>query len=132
MSVQGLFDKLGDETKRRKAQLLILVIHKFISGILKLAVEPHLIPEQTLYTPDDTKTESVYAHYMTKDEDNMAPGQQKQRLKCNPAEVLLKLVLLATQSHFETPGILDEKRMATILLMGKKLMERSQRDAESR
>ncbi len=62
----------------------------------------------------------------------MPPGQQQQRPTCNPAEVLLKLVLLATQSHFDTPGILDEKRMSTILLMGKKVMERSQRDAEAR
>jgi len=62
----------------------------------------------------------------------MPPEQQQQRPRCNPPEVLLKLVLVATHSHFETPGILDEKRMANILHSGKKVMEKSQRDAEAR
>lgn len=140
MSVQGFSDKLS-EKKRLAAQLFILKSNKLISGskrYSKLVAEPSLSPLQIFYTPENTKTilvnvfQALYARYMVKDEENMPPGQRQQTPRCNPVEVLLKLVLLATHSHFETPGILDEKRMSTILLMGKKVMERSQRDAEAR
>ena len=144
MSVQGLLDKLSEveeEKKSLKAQIYFLKSNRLYPrsrSHLKLIAEPSSIPLQKFYSPKNTNAilgnvfEAVFVPLMVKDEGNMPRGQRPQGSKCNPAEVLLKLVLLATQSHFETPGILDEKRMSTILLMGKKVMEKSQRDAEAR
>ena len=55
------------------------------------------------------------------------PRQRKQ-----PEEVLMKIVLVTTQSHFESPGILPERTVSVVLNSGKKLLEKSQRNAEDR
>ncbi|MCJ1299701.1 copper transport protein [Hypocenomyce scalaris] len=55
------------------------------------------------------------------------PRQRKQ-----PEEVLMKIVLATTQSHFESPGILPERTVSVVLNSGKKLLEKSQRNAEDR
>ncbi|KAI9733969.1 MAG: copper transport protein [Cirrosporium novae-zelandiae] len=57
---------------------------------------------------------------------------QASRPKCSAPELLLKLVLVGTQSHFEHPGLLDEKRMDHALQAGKQVMIKTQKQAEVR
>lgn len=144
MSEVEVFDKLCQENRRVNAALRSRRLHRPFAegkGYHRLVPVPKLTPPQVFY---DSETCAAVLLYIIKYpygtfenrlviyKIKMAPDQQKQRTKCNPPEVLLKLVLVATHSHFETPGILDGKRMATILHAGKKVMEKSQRDAEAR
>ncbi len=142
MSDEVHFAKLLEENRRLRAELSALRNNRPLSRVKdhsKLLEFPQLKPLQIFYTPEVIHAIlliiSQALHRQDRErslmhETNMDP--QEQRPRCNPAEVLLKLILIATASHFENPGLFDERRMSTILLMGKKVMDKSQRDAEAR
>jgi hypothetical protein len=52
--------------------------------------------------------------------------------KCTPAELLLKVVLTGTLSHFETRGMIDEKRLEHMLLAGKQILYKSHQESDVR
>ncbi|KAI9878706.1 MAG: copper transport protein [Pleopsidium flavum] len=144
MSELEHFQRLYSENIRLRAALRLLDRNRRLregKEYFKLVPLPILTPPQTFYDPETCAGILLYVikalhgsleDRSMKDKGKMAPEQKQQRPRCNPPEVMLKLVLLATHSHFETPGIFDEKRMANILHAGKKVMEKSQRDAEAR
>lgn len=47
-------------------------------------------------------------------------------------EMQLKIVLIMTLSHFETPGLMDDVRMEHALEAGKQILVQSQKQAEVR
>ncbi|KAK2811233.1 hypothetical protein FQN50_002330 [Emmonsiellopsis sp. PD_5] len=52
--------------------------------------------------------------------------------KCTPAELLLKVVLAGTLSHYETRGMIDDKRLEHMLLAGKQILYKSHQESEVR
>lgn len=52
--------------------------------------------------------------------------------KCTPAELLLKVVLTGTLSHYETRGMIDDKRLEHMLLAGKQILYKSHQEADVR
>lgn len=52
--------------------------------------------------------------------------------KCTPAELLLKVVLAGTVSHYETRGMIDDKRLEHMLLAGKQILYKSHQEADVR
>lgn len=52
--------------------------------------------------------------------------------KVTPAELLLKVVLAGTLSHYETPGMVDDKRLEHLLLAGKSILYKSHQESEVR
>ena len=61
----------------------------------------------------------------------VASGQAQKR-RVTPVELLLKIVLVGTQSHFETRGLLDEARMEHALQAGKQVLYQSHQESEVR
>ncbi|KAI9818879.1 MAG: copper transport protein [Pycnora praestabilis] len=47
--------------------------------------------------------------------------------KCNTYEVMFKLVLIGTEAHFKTPGLLHDKNIAMTLSFGKEILGLSQK-----
>lgn len=64
-------------------------------------------------------------------EASVKPGSQD-NLKCTPAELLLKVVLSGTLSHFETRGMIDDKRLEHMLLAGKQILYKSHQESDVR
>ncbi|PGH17375.1 hypothetical protein AJ80_04830 [Polytolypa hystricis UAMH7299] len=54
------------------------------------------------------------------------------RPKCTPAELLLKVVLAGTLSHYETRGMIDDKRLEHMLLAGKQILYKSHQESDVR
>lgn len=54
------------------------------------------------------------------------------RPKCTPAELLLKVVLAGTLSHYETRGMVDDKRLEHMLLAGKQILYKSHQENDVR
>ena len=52
--------------------------------------------------------------------------------RCTPAELLLKVVLAGTLSHFETRGMIDDKRLEHLLLAGKQILYKSHQESDVR
>ncbi|KAI5304117.1 copper transport protein [Ascosphaera pollenicola] len=52
--------------------------------------------------------------------------------KCTPAELLLKVVLAGTLSHYECRGMIDDKRLEHLLLAGKQILYKSHQESEVR
>ena len=52
--------------------------------------------------------------------------------KMTPAECALKLVLTATQSHYEFRGVIDDKRLEHLLLVGKQILYKSHQESDVR
>lgn len=52
--------------------------------------------------------------------------------KCTPAELLLKVVLAGTLTHYETRGMIDDKRLEHMLLSGKQILYKSHQESEVR
>ncbi|KGQ00816.1 hypothetical protein PAAG_12511 [Paracoccidioides lutzii Pb01] len=52
--------------------------------------------------------------------------------KCTPAELLLKVVLAGTLTHYETRGMIDDKRLEHMLLAGKQILYKSHQESEVR
>ncbi|RMZ82243.1 hypothetical protein DV738_g1798, partial [Chaetothyriales sp. CBS 135597] len=49
-----------------------------------------------------------------------------------PAELLLSLVLTGTQTHYEHPGVIDDKRLEHLLLAGKQILYKSHQESDVR
>ncbi|KAK2761757.1 copper transport protein [Arachnomyces sp. PD_36] len=52
--------------------------------------------------------------------------------KCTPAELLLKVVLAGTLSHYETAGMIDDTRLEHMLLSGKQILYKSHQESDVR
>src|SRR6266498_3728770 len=50
--------------------------------------------------------------------------------RITPIELLLKIVLVGTESHFENRGLLDETRMEHALQAGKQVLYQSHQESE--
>ena len=65
----------------------------------------------------------------------MAVPSTKQKMetpKSNPYLMQLKIVLIMTLSHFETPDLLDEQRMEHAMEAGRQILLISQKQTEVR
>ncbi|EEQ27625.1 conserved hypothetical protein [Microsporum canis CBS 113480] len=49
--------------------------------------------------------------------------------KCTAPELLLKVVLIGTLSHYETRGMIDDKRLEHLLLAGKQILYKSHQES---
>ncbi|EAS35940.3 essential cytoplasmic protein Ctr86 [Coccidioides immitis RS] len=54
------------------------------------------------------------------------------RAKCTAPELLLKVVLAGTLSHYETRGMIDDKRLEHMLLAGKQILYKSHQESDVR
>ncbi|OJJ45482.1 hypothetical protein ASPZODRAFT_153132 [Penicilliopsis zonata CBS 506.65] len=52
--------------------------------------------------------------------------------KCTPAELMLKVILAGTLSHYETRGMIDDKRLDHMLSAGKQILYRTHQESEVR
>lgn len=52
--------------------------------------------------------------------------------KCTAPELLLKVVLIGTLSHYETRGMIDDKRLEHMLLAGKQVLYKSHQESDVR
>jgi hypothetical protein len=57
-------------------------------------------------------------------------GENGQR--CSPAELLLKVVLAGTLSHYETRGMVEEKQLESMLAAGKKIVSKTRNEMDVR
>jgi hypothetical protein len=51
---------------------------------------------------------------------------------CTAPELLLKVVLAGTLSHYETRGLIDEKRLEHMLRAGKQILYKSHQESDVR
>ena len=51
---------------------------------------------------------------------------------CTAPELLLKVVLAGTLSHYETRGLIDEKRLEHMLQAGKQILYKSHQESDVR
>lgn len=61
---------------------------------------------------------------------SLKPSREKSKLSMY--EMQLRIVLIMSLSHFETPGLMDEVRMEHALEAGKQILVQSQKQAEVR
>ncbi|KAJ9260196.1 hypothetical protein DTO195F2_4640 [Paecilomyces variotii] len=52
--------------------------------------------------------------------------------KCTPAELMLKVILAGTLSHYETRGMIDDKRLEHMLSAGKQILYKSHQESDVR
>lgn len=52
--------------------------------------------------------------------------------KCTPAELMLKVILAGTLSHYETRGMIDDKRLEHMLSAGKQILYKTHQESEVR
>lgn len=52
--------------------------------------------------------------------------------KCTAPELLLKTVLVGTTSHYEVPGMIDDKRLDHMLQAGKQILYKSHQESDVR
>ncbi|KAJ5168676.1 uncharacterized protein N7482_004270 [Penicillium canariense] len=51
---------------------------------------------------------------------------------CTPAELMLKVILAGTLSHYETRGMIDDKRLEHMLASGKQILYKTHQESEVR
>lgn len=51
---------------------------------------------------------------------------------CTPPELMLKVILAGTLSHYETRGMIDEKRLEHMLAAGKQILYKTHQESEVR
>jgi len=51
---------------------------------------------------------------------------------CTAPELLLKIVLAGTLTHYETRGLIDEKRLEHMLQAGKQILYKSHQESDVR
>jgi palmitoyltransferase len=54
------------------------------------------------------------------------------RTTCTAPELLLKVVLVGTLSHYETRGMIDDKRLEHMLHAGKQILYKSHQESDVR
>ena len=52
--------------------------------------------------------------------------------KCTPAELMLKVILTGTLSHYETRGMIDETRLEHMLAAGKSILYKTHQESDVR
>ena len=57
----------------------------------------------------------------------MEPEQKR-----SPAELLLKVILAGTLSHYETRGMIDDKQLEQMLAAGKKIVSKTPNEIDTR
>lgn len=57
---------------------------------------------------------------------------QATRTQCTAPELLLKVVLVGTLSHYETRGMIDDNRLEHMLHAGKQILYKSHQESEVR
>ena len=60
-----------------------------------------------------------------------AAGQDS-RPRCTPAELMLKVVLTGTYAHYETRGMMDDKRLEHLLTAGKQILYKTHQESDVR
>lgn len=66
-------------------------------------------------------------------QDKMADtGQSEPAPKATPAELMLKVILAGTLSHFETRGMIDDKRLEHLLSAGKQILYKTHQESDVR
>ena len=55
-----------------------------------------------------------------------------QKPMCTPAELMLKVILAGTLSHYETRGMIDDKRLDHMLAAGKQILYKTHQESEVR
>lgn len=58
--------------------------------------------------------------------------QNGSHTSCTAPELLLKVVLAGTLSHYETRGLIDEKRLEHMLHAGKQILYKSHQESDVR
>lgn len=51
---------------------------------------------------------------------------------CTPAELMLKVIIAGTLSHYETRGMIDEVRLEHMLACGKQILYKTHQESEVR
>lgn len=51
---------------------------------------------------------------------------------CTPAELMLKVILVGTLSHYETRGMIDDQRLEHMLTAGKQILYKTHQESEVR
>ncbi|KAI5288902.1 copper transport protein [Ascosphaera aggregata] len=64
--------------------------------------------------------------------DSVVESSAENAPKCTPAELLLKVVLAGTLSHYECRGMIDDKRLEHLLLAGKQILYKSHQESDVR
>jgi hypothetical protein len=64
--------------------------------------------------------------------DQQVADSQVEKRRITPMELLLKIVLVGTESHFENRGLLDETRMEHALQAGKQVLYKSHQESDVR
>ena len=59
------------------------------------------------------------------------PGAET-KPKCTPAELMLKVILTGTLSHYETRGMIDDKRLEHMLSAGKQILYKTHQESDVR
>ena len=52
--------------------------------------------------------------------------------KRTPAELMLKVILMGTLSHYETRGMIDDKRLDHMLSAGKQILYKTHQESDVR
>ena len=58
--------------------------------------------------------------------------KQEERQKVTAPELLLKIVLSGTQTHYQYPGMIDEIRLEHMLHCGKQILYKSHQESDVR
>jgi palmitoyltransferase len=58
--------------------------------------------------------------------------KNESRPPCTAPELLLKVVLVGTLSHYETRGMIDDKRLEHMLHAGKQILYKSHQESDVR
>lgn len=51
---------------------------------------------------------------------------------CTPAELMLKVILAGTLSHYEVRGMIDDKRLEHMLAAGKQILYKTHQESDVR
>ncbi|KAL1960304.1 hypothetical protein VTO42DRAFT_8264 [Malbranchea cinnamomea] len=68
----------------------------------------------------------------TSEQDQPSAALPRDKPKCTPAELLLKVVLAGTLSHYETRGMIDDRRLEHMLLAGKQILYKTHQESDVR
>lgn len=52
--------------------------------------------------------------------------------RCTPPELMLKVILTGTLSHYETRGMIDDKRLEHMLSAGKQILYKTHQESDVR
>ena len=62
----------------------------------------------------------------------IARNMADKKPSCTPAELMLKVILVGTLSHYETRGMIDDIRLEHMLAAGKQILYKTHQESEVR